>query len=93
MARTAPIHLPPLAEVRDADHALAAGTVLLGLVGLTLVALDAPRAGVLLGAVGMVVGLAAQMLSRTRAERFVDMAGLLACFLALATGAAEGGLG
>jgi len=93
MARTAPLHLPPLTEVKDADHVLAALTVLLGLVGLTLVALDAAREGALLGVLGMVVGLAAQMMSRTRTERFVDMAGLLASFLALATGAAQGGLG
>ena len=64
----------------------------MGVVGLLLVAVGLETPGTWLGLAGVVVGLVAQMWSRTRAERFVDMAGLLACFMAFAAGAAQGGL-
>jgi hypothetical protein len=84
-------HRPlPLA---DLDHGLATATVALGAIGLLLVAVGAATVGTWLGLLGILVGLSAQMFSRTRAERFVDMAGLLACFLAFAVGASQGGLG
>lgn len=89
-AGTTPRHRP--LPVADLDHSLGTATVLLGAVGLLLVAVTAPAAGVWLGVVGMAVGLWAQMISRTRPERFVAMAGLLLSFLAIATGAANGGL-
>lgn len=78
--------------VSDLDHLLATTSIVLGAVGLVLVALDIPAGGVLLGIPGMLVALWAQMVSRTRGERFADMTGLLLSFLALATGLAEGGL-
>ena len=80
------------AAVQDLDHALALASVAIGAVGLLLVVAGVPAGGVVVGAVGMVVALWGQMVSRTRPERFVDMAGLLVSFLALATGFAEGGL-
>jgi hypothetical protein len=83
-------HRPLL--IADLDHALATATVVLGAVGLLLVAVGAAAAGTWLGLLGIVAGLSAQMFSRTRAERFVDMAALLACFLAFAWGASQGGL-
>jgi hypothetical protein len=78
--------------VADLDHTLATATVVLGVVGLLLVAVDLATAGTLFGVVGMGVGLWAQMISRTRGERWVDMVGLLLSFLAVAFGAADGGL-
>ena len=91
VARTA--HPLPSARtaVADVDHGLATGAVVLGVVALVLVALDAARPGVVVGLVGMVLALGAQMQSRTRAERFVDMAALLACFVAVAVGIRDGG--
>lgn len=74
------------APIADLDHALATAVVALGAVGLLLAALGWSYGAILLGAAGMAVGLWAQMMSRTRAERFVDLAGLLASFLALAIG-------
>ncbi len=83
-------HRPlPLA---DLDHALATATAVLGVLGLLCAAFELSVAAVALGLAGMVIGLCAQMMSRTRAERFVDLAALLACFLAFATGASQGGL-
>jgi hypothetical protein len=79
--------------VADLDHGLATATVALGALGLLLVAFGLSTPGTWVGLVGVLVGLSAQMMSRTRAERFVDMAGLLACFLAFAIGASQGGLG
>jgi hypothetical protein len=78
--------------IADLDHMLATAAVVLGAVGLTLVAVGQYGLGTWCGIVGIVVGLSAQMFSRTRAERFVDMAALLACFLAFAIGAGQGGI-
>lgn len=74
------------AAVADLDHALATAAVALGAVGLLLAVLDVPLGAIGLGVVGMAVGLWGQMMSTTRGERFVDMAGLLVSFLALAVG-------
>ncbi len=91
VARTAHSLPPVRTAVADLDHAAATGAVLLGLVALVLVVADASRAGVVCGLVGMALALAAQMWSRTRAERFVDMAALLTCFTAVAVGIRDGG--
>jgi ABC-type uncharacterized transport system permease subunit len=78
--------------VADLDHGLATAAAVLGIAGLLCAAVSASMAAVVLGLSGVVVGLCAQMISRTRAERFVDMIALLACFLAFAVGASQGGL-
>lgn len=97
MARTAnPLHAPSAAHrprvLSDLDHALATATVVLGVVGLLLIALDQTAVGTWCGVVGMACGLWAQMVSRTRSERWVDMIGLLVAFMAVAVGASQGGL-
>jgi hypothetical protein len=81
-----------LEEAHGLDALLAAGALLLGIVGLALVGLDAPRAGMALGAVGVLAGGWGQLISRTRSERFADVIGLVAAALAFAVGAAQGGL-
>jgi hypothetical protein len=94
MARTgypAAQHTRPL-PIADLDHALATGCAVLGLLGLLCAALGAAVPAVALGLLGLGVGLWAQMMSRTRTERFVDIAALLVCFLAFAVGASQGGL-
>ena len=68
------------------DRVLAIGAVVLGVLGLVLAALSWPAGAIALGLAGMAIGLWAQMMSTTRGERFVDMAGLLASFVALAVG-------
>lgn len=74
------------APVADLDHALATAAVAVGVIGLLLAALSLPVPAIALGAIGMAVGLWGQMMSTTRAERFVDLTGLLVSFLALAVG-------
>ena len=72
--------------VADLDHTLATGTIVLGAIGLLLGAVGWSVPAILLGATGMAIGLWGQMMSTSRAERFVDLFGLLASFLALAVG-------
>ena len=74
------------APVADLDHTLATGTIVLGAIGLLLGAIGWSVPAILLGATGMAIGLWGQMMSTSRAERFVDLFGLLASFLALAVG-------
>jgi len=81
-----------LEEAHGLDVFLAATAMVLGVVGLVLVGLDAPRAGMALGAVGVIAGAWGQLISRARVERFADVIGLVAAALALALGAAQGDL-
>jgi hypothetical protein len=92
VARTASAGSHRPLPIADLDHGLPSAAVALGAIGLALIALDLEVVGTMLGVVGMVVALWGQMISRTRGERFVDMAGLLVSFLALAVGASQGGL-
>jgi hypothetical protein len=95
MTRTAPptsAHSPRVL-VADLDHRLMTATVAFSVVGLLLLLVGWTVAGTLCGAAGLLTGLAAQMVSRTRGERWVDVAGMLAAFLVLAIGASQGGLG
>ena len=48
-------------------------------------------AGTILGVTGMVVGLLAQMMSATRAERMVIVFGIVASFVGMALGFGHGG--
>lgn len=80
-----------LDDTHAADAVLAVLTVVLGGVGLALLAVDSVAAMVC-GAVGVVSGLSGQLVSRTRAERFADITGLVAAALAFALGAATGQL-
>jgi len=52
---------------------------------------NAHMAGSVLGLTGMAVGLAAQMMSVTRAERIVIVFGIVASFVGLGLGLAHGG--
>ncbi|MGZ6827729.1 MAG: hypothetical protein ACXVGH_13140 [Mycobacteriales bacterium] len=92
------MHAPAALHLDDThplDAVLAVVTFALGAVGLVLVAVDTQataRTGMALGAVGVLTGLAGQLLSRTRPERFLDVIGLVAAALAFALGAANAGL-
>lgn len=81
-----------LEETHRLDLTLALAALSLGLVGLALVGFDLERAGMFLGAAGVFAGLWGQLISRTRAERFADIIGLVSAALAFALGAALGGL-
>jgi hypothetical protein len=81
-----------LEETHRLDLVLALAALSLGVVGLALVGLDQERPGMYLGAVGVFAGLWGQLISRTRAERFADVIGLVSAALAFALGAALGGL-
>jgi hypothetical protein len=81
-----------LEEAHGLDAFLAATALLCGIVGLVLVGVDAPRAGMALGAVGVLAGAWGQLISRARTERFADIVGLVAAALAFALGAAQGDL-
>jgi hypothetical protein len=81
-----------LEETHPLDAVLAVFTFGVGLVGLLLVAVDADRAGMYCGAVGVLTGLWGQLVSRTRSERFADVIGLVASAVAFALGAAYSGL-
>jgi hypothetical protein len=85
-------HVLHLEEAHRLDAALALVAFVCGVVGLTLVGLDAHRAGMAFGGVGVIAGMWGQMVSRTRSERFADVIGLIAAALAFAVGAALGGL-
>lgn len=81
-----------LEQTHGLDGLLAFVAFMSGTVGLLLIAVDAPRAGMYCGAVGVLAGLWGQLVSRTRAERFLDVIGLVAAALAFALGAAFGDL-
>lgn len=81
-----------LEQTHPSDALLAVATIMLGTLGLGLVAVDAYLTGMWFGAVGVVSGLTGQLLSRTRSERFLDVIGLVAAALAFAIGAAYGDL-
>jgi hypothetical protein len=81
-----------LEETHPFDAITAVATAVLALVGIISVAAGGHRLGMYCGAVGVVTGLAGQMFSRTRSERFLDVVGLVTCALAFAVGAALGGL-
>ena len=83
-----------LDETHVADGLLAVMTLALGVTGLALAAAggDLSRAGNWCGLVGVLTGLWAQMISRTRPERFADVVGVVLCALAIGIGAANGDL-
>jgi hypothetical protein len=84
-----------LEETHPTDALLAVTTFALAAIGLVLVAIDTEStafAGMLCGAVGVLSGLAGQLLSRTRPERFLDVIGLVAAAVAFGLGAANAGL-
>lgn len=95
MARThAPTSAPSARQaVSDLDHQLMTATLAISAIGAILLVAGLTVVGTWCGVVGMGVGLGAQMMSRTRGERWVDMIGLLAAFLVVAFGASQGGLG
>jgi hypothetical protein len=73
-------------------NAAAAYTVVAGVVSLILGMLSIQHiAGTILGVTGMIVGLLAQMMSATRAERMVIVVGIVASFVGLALGFGHGG--
>jgi hypothetical protein len=94
MHAPAALHLEALHldEVHPMDAMLAVVTLALGVTGLLLVAVDANRAGAVAGAVGVLLGLWGQLVSRTRPERFLDVIGIGAAAVAFAVGMAYGGI-
>jgi len=73
-------------------NAAAAYTVVAGIVSLILGMLSIQHiAGTILGVTGMIIGLAAQMMSATRTERMVIVFGIVASFVGLALGFGHGG--
>lgn len=72
----------------------AAYTVIAGLVSFVLGMMSQQHlAGTVLGLTGFIVGLLAQMLSATRAERMVIVFGIVASFVGMGLGFAHGGFG
>ena len=73
-------------------NAAAAFSVLAGLASFVLGMTDKLHlAGTLLGATGFLIGMLAQMLSVTRAERMVIVFGIVASFVGMGLGFAHGG--
>ena len=70
----------------------AAYSVLAGLVAVTIGMINTAHVvGSVLGSTGFVVGLVAQMMSITRAERVVIVFGIVASFVGMGLGIAHGG--
>jgi hypothetical protein len=70
----------------------AAYTVLAGLTSIVLGLLDAAStAGAILGVTGFLIGMIAQMMSVTRAERMFIVVGITASFVGMGLGIAHGG--
>ena len=78
-------------DTRRDDSLLAVATFALGTAGLIAAAFSAWAPAAWLGAVGVIGGLWGQMISRTTAERFLDVTGMVAAAVAFAVGAAAGG--
>jgi len=73
-------------------NAAAAYSVLAGLVSFLLGMLSKQHfAGSILGVSGLLIGLLAQMMSATRAERMVIIFGIVASFVGMGLGLAHGG--
>ena len=73
-------------------NAAAAYSALAGLVSFVLGMMDKLHlAGTLLGATGFLIGMLAQMLSATRAERMIIVFGIVASFVGMGLGFAHGG--
>ena len=81
-----------LEETHAPDAFLAVATSVLAVIALVALGLDGHRLAMAAGALGVATGLAGQLISRTRPERFADVIGLVCCALAFALGAAQGGL-
>jgi hypothetical protein len=75
----------------DSDHAFAYATLLLGAVAVVLLAVS-HQAAAWAGLLTVFLGGWSQLVSRTRPERFENIAGITAGALALAIGLAQGGL-
>ncbi|MBK5306569.1 MAG: hypothetical protein JJD92_07790 [Frankiaceae bacterium] len=75
----------------DTDHALAMATLVLGAAALVLLAVS-HEAAAWTGLVVVFLGAWSQLVSRTRPERFENIAGAVAGAVALAVGLAQGGL-
>ena len=86
------MNLNPDGKSHPLINAAAAYTVVAGIVSLILGMLSIQHvAGTILGVTGMVIGLLAQMMSATRAERMVIVFGIVASFVGLALGFGHGG--
>ena len=73
-------------------NAAAAYTVLAGLASFALGMYNVQHfAGSFLGVTGFLIGLLAQMMSATRAERMVIVVGIVASFVGMGLGLAHGG--
>lgn len=89
------MHAPAALHLEDThamDGGLALVTFALGAAGLLLLLADADIAGAVVGAVGVLTGLAGQLISRTRPERYLDVIGIGGSAVALAVGLAFGGI-
>ena len=84
-------HVETHRRTLDTDHALAIGTLALGIAAVILLAVSY-EAAAWTGLVAVVIGAWSQLISRTRPERFENIAGLTAGAVALAVGLARGSL-
>ncbi len=76
------------------ENALTVFTFVAGIVAFALgFVVRAHLAGTVLGFVAFAVGLYAQMVSNTREQRVLIMAGIIAAFVGLGLSVAHGGLG
>jgi hypothetical protein len=76
------------------ENALTALTFVVGIVAFAIgFIVRAHVAGTILGIVGFVVGLYAQMVSATREQRVLIMAGIIAAFVGMGLSIAHGGFG
>jgi hypothetical protein len=91
-SRARHLNLNPDGKSHPLINAAAAYTVVAGIVSLILGMLSIQHvAGTILGVTGMIIGLLAQMMSATRAERMVIVFGIVASFVGLALGFGHGG--
>ena len=76
------------------ENALTVFTFVAGMVAFAIgFIVRAHTAGTVLGIVSFVVGLYAQMVSNTREQRILIMAGIIAAFVGMGLSIAHGGLG
>jgi hypothetical protein len=81
-------------ERHPRENGLTAFTFVVGMVAFAIgFIVRAHLAGSVLGLVAFVVGLYAQMVSNTREQRVVIMAGIIAAFVGLGLSVAHGGFG